>query len=209
MKLMQINASARGVDSESLFISSAFVSELISYTEVDLDTYNLFEDSLPEFGAVASSAKMSILRGGDLSIDQKTVWGEIKRVFERFAAADAYVFNVPLWNNGVPYKLKQFIDVVTQPGLAFEFDVENGYIGLMRGRKSLVIHASGVYYEGVATSFGSDFSTPYVEHWLQFIGVESIQHVHVAPTVLNTNFFKTKGEAEVLVRNLARNWLGK
>ena len=42
--------------------------------------------------------------------------------FRRFDAADRYLFSVPMWNAGVPYILKQFIDVVSQPGLVFGFD---------------------------------------------------------------------------------------
>jgi len=40
--------------------------------------------------------------------------------------ADEYLFTVPMWNHGVPYVLKQFIDVVSQPGMAFTFDPEAG-----------------------------------------------------------------------------------
>jgi LacI family transcriptional regulator len=34
----------------------------------------------------------------------------------RFLAADRLLFSVPMWNAGIPYVLKQFIDVVSQPG---------------------------------------------------------------------------------------------
>ena len=35
-----------------------------------------------------------------------------------------------MWNFGIPYKLKQWIDVITQPGLAFRFDPAQGYLPL-------------------------------------------------------------------------------
>jgi FMN-dependent NADH-azoreductase len=31
------------------------------------------------------------------------------------ATADAYLFSVPMWNAGVPYVLKQWIDIITEP----------------------------------------------------------------------------------------------
>jgi len=34
-------------------------------------------------------------------------------VFDRFAAADAYLFSVPMWNAGVPYAVKQWIDIIS------------------------------------------------------------------------------------------------
>lgn len=42
-------------------------------------------------------------------------------MFDRFAAADAYLFSVPMWNAGVPYALKQWIDIISQPGWLFSF----------------------------------------------------------------------------------------
>ena len=61
-------------------------------------------------------------------------WSQVETVFKRFAAADVYVINTPLWNNGIPYALKQFIDLVTQPGWTFGFDPASGYKGLMTGK---------------------------------------------------------------------------
>jgi FMN-dependent NADH-azoreductase len=31
-----------------------------------------------------------------------------------------------MWNAGIPYILKQFIDVVSLPGMVFSFDAERG-----------------------------------------------------------------------------------
>ncbi|MCW5235646.1 FMN-dependent NADH-azoreductase [Verminephrobacter eiseniae] len=209
MKLLHINASTRGVDSESLKISTTFIAELRNHTELALDTFNLSDDELPEFDGLAVGAKMALFSGSGFSSEQTKAWERIKLVFDRFAAADAYVFNTPLWNNGIPYKLKQFIDVVTQPGWAFGFDVEKGYSGLLNGRKALVIHASGVYHTGIAAGFGSDFSTPYIDDWLKFIGVQSVEHIHVAPTVMNTDFAKTKTDAEIHARQVAKAWTSR
>ena len=110
---------------------------------------------------------------------------------------------MPLWNNGLPYVLKQFVDVVTQPGWAFGFDMEKGYSGLLKNKKALVVHASGVYREGIPLGFGSDFSTPYLTDWLQFIGVEDIEQIHFAPTVVNAEFNLTKTQAEKQAAELA------
>ena len=118
-----------------------------------------------------------------------------KSVFKRFAAADVYVLNTPLWNNGIPYVLKQYIDLVTQPGWTFGFDPIKGYEGLMAGKRAFVIHASGVYHEGISPNFGADFATPYLADWFRFIGVTDLQQMHVAPTVLNTDYAATKTNA--------------
>ena len=53
-----------------------------------------------------------------------------------------------MWNAGIPYILKQFIDVVSQPGMVFGFDPEPGYTGLLTGRKAAVVYTSAVYGAG-------------------------------------------------------------
>jgi FMN-dependent NADH-azoreductase len=206
MKVLHINASTRRSDSQSLSVANHLINEIKSRNkgEVDIDLFNLFEDSLPAFDRSAVGAKMALFTGAVASAEERKTWEVIEAVFKRFAAADTYVFNVPLWNNGIPYILKQFIDIVTQPGWAFGFDPSTGYTGLLKGKKAYVVHASGVYYADIPVGFGSDFATPYLEDWLNFIGVEDVEHIHVAPTVVNVDFAKTKAAAEAKAVELIR-----
>lgn len=209
MKILHLNASPRGAESQSLLIANIFLAELSRNSPQRIDVCNLFEDSLPEFSGSAVGAKMAVFTGSEASVEQKAAWMEVRKVFDRFAAADAYVLNVPLWNNGIPYVLKQFIDVVTQPGWAFGFDMEKGYTGFLTGKRALVVHAGGVHYKGIAPGFGSDFATPYLSDWFKLIGVEDVEQVHLSPTVVNPDFSKTKARAEAAVRELAGKWSAK
>lgn len=45
----------------------------------------------------------------------------VEDVIEQFTAADKYLFSLPMWNFGIPYKLKHYIDVIVQPGYTFSF----------------------------------------------------------------------------------------
>jgi FMN-dependent NADH-azoreductase len=80
----------------------------------------------------------------------------------------------------VPYILKQFIDVVSQPGLVFGFDGERGYLGLVDNRKAAVIYTSAVYGDGRGPAFGADFQAPYFDDWLRWGGSHRRQ-VRVLP----------------------------
>lgn len=203
MKVLHINASPRGDESQSLEIAKNFLSDLSKNKPIELDQLDLFDADLPSFGAVATGAKMALFTGRDQSEGEVAAWAEIRAVFDRFVRADLYVLNVPIWNNGIPYILKQFIDLVTQPGWAFGFDPETGYSGLMTNRKAVVVHASGVWHEGIGPNFGSDFSKPYLQDWLNFIGIEDVEHLSVQPTVLNADFASTRTEAQRLSAALA------
>ncbi|MFJ6456224.1 FMN-dependent NADH-azoreductase [Paenarthrobacter sp. NPDC091669] len=210
--ILHINASPRYATSDSLRLARHFIDSVQAAASetFELETLNLFDDgALPAFGRTAAAAKMAVFTGQDQTPDQIAAWESARAVFEQFAAADAYVFNIPLWNSGVPYALKQWIDIVTQPGWSFGFDAETGYTGLMEGKQALAIHTSGVYSPGVSPAFGSDFGSTYFADWLGFVGIEDATHVRFAPTVLNADVEGTRRVAENELSDAALLFAGK
>jgi FMN-dependent NADH-azoreductase len=57
-----------------------------------------------------------------------------------------------MWNFAILSKLKQWFDLIVQPGLTFRFDPAQGYLPLQKNRPTVVILASG-----------SDFVTGMIE----------------------------------------------
>lgn len=205
MKVLHINSSTRDQNSQSLLIAKQIIANLKAKhgERIILDEFNLFEDELPAFDKTAVGAKMALFTGQDTNTREKETWENIKTVYDRFAEADVYVFNIPLWNNNIPYILKQFIDVVSQPGWSFAFDPNTGYTGLLNGKKAYLVFASGVYFDGIQPNFGSDFATPYMNDWLKFIGITDIENIHISPTVLNADYEKTKANVIQQLNDLA------
>lgn len=182
--LLHISASPRGERSESLALADTFLD---AYREINPDTeiqtWDLWDGTLPAFGPAAAHAKMAVFAGADPMGEQATAWRAARDAFDRFAAADQYLFSVPMWNAGIPYILKQFIDVVSQPGMVFTFDGENGYTGLLAGRRAAVVYTSAVYGPGRPPSFGSDFQAPYLRDWLTWAGITDITEVAFRPNL--------------------------
>ena len=116
---------------------------------------------------------------------EAAAWSGVKEIFDTFADADHYVFSVPMWNFNIPYKLKHYIDIVTQPGMSWSFSPEDGYKGLMTDKTATVIYASGDgYSEG--TGFESfDIQKPYVNLWLTFLGFKKIDKVIIDRTLFD------------------------
>ncbi|MGW5571881.1 FMN-dependent NADH-azoreductase [Nocardia thailandica] len=186
--LLHINASARGESSQSRAIATTFIDALAARDPgLTVDTLDLFDAGLPDFGTDAAAAKLAVFTGTEQTPEQVAAWERARAVFDRFAAADVYVLNVPIWNHGVPYILKQYVDIVTQPGWAFAFDPEVGYSGLLEGKRAVTVYTSGVHQPGVPIQFGSDFATPFVEDWLRFVGVKDVSEIRFAPTVLTAD----------------------
>jgi len=183
--LLHVSASPRGASSDSRALAGALLdTHLRAHPEVIVEELDLFDGKLPAFGRLAAEAKLAVFGGGHPSPEQQGEWDAARAVFDRFAAADAYLFSVPMWNAGVPYVLKQWIDIITQPGWVFGFTPDAGYTGLIRGKKAAVIYTSGVYQPGAPLAYGNDFHATFFNDWLRFAGFTDVTEVRWQPDVL-------------------------
>lgn len=206
--LLHISASPRKERSESLSIADSFLDELSrAHPHVRVDTFDLWDGSLPEFGPAAAAAKMSVFAGADLQGEEGRAWQAAADTFARFDAADHYLFTVPMWNHQVPYILKQFIDVVSQPGMVFAFDPVEGYRGLLTGKRAAVIYTGAVYGEGRGPAFGTDHLTPYFEDWLRWAGIHDITGVHFQPNLATADAEPARRAAHAEARRVARSFM--
>jgi FMN-dependent NADH-azoreductase len=203
--LLHISASPRGERSESLALADTFLAAYRdTHPDNEIQTWDLRDGTLPAFGPAAAHAKMAVFAGADPMGEQATAWRAAKAAFERFAAADEYLFSVPMWNAGIPYILKQFIDVVSQPGMVFSFDGAEGYTGLLTGRRGAVVYTSAVYGDGRPASFGSDFQAPYLRDWLTWAGIEDITEVAFRPNLATADAEMGRRQAHAEARDAGK-----
>ena len=132
--LLHIESSPRKNRSASLEVARAYL-EAYRETHPDdrIDVLDLWSTELPEFNGDALDAKYADLSGTTLSVAQQQAWARIRHLAQRLHDADTLLFSVPLWNFSIPYKLKHFIDVVSQRDILFSFD-ERGAAGLLSPR---------------------------------------------------------------------------
>jgi FMN-dependent NADH-azoreductase len=185
-RLLHISASPRGEASESLRIAGTFVQVYRDVNPLDeIETWDLWDGTLPEFGRPAAAAKMAVLGGSEPLGDEATAWHAVQAAIGRFLAADRLLFSIPMWNAGVPYVLKQFIDVVSQPGTIFGVDPHTGYDHLLAGsaKKAAVIYTSGVWGPDLGPEFGSNFQSTYFADWLRWTGIRDISVIRFHPTL--------------------------
>ena len=205
--LLHISSSPRGAASESLAIAQTFLE---AYREThphdSVETWDLWDGSLPEFGPAAAAAKMTVFAGGDPEGEQGQAWSRARRAFTRFAAADAYLFSVPMWNSGVPYILKQFIDVVSQPGMVFGFDPAVGYTGLVTGRKAAVVYTSAVYGPSYRPGFGRDFQQTFLDDWLDWAGITDHTAITFRPDLVTADADTARRLAHAQARDLGKRF---
>ncbi len=182
--LLHVEASPRGQRSASLQVAHAFQDAWqVRHPEAVVDVLNVWTTELPDFDGDAIDAKYAGLEGRERSPAQAEAWQRIGVLADRFRKADIVLLSVPMWNFGIPYRLKHLIDAISQKDVLFTFD-ERGLNGMLGGRKAVVVDARGV---GLGPSFPReelDFQQRYMTTWLRMIGITDITHIEVEKTLM-------------------------
>jgi FMN-dependent NADH-azoreductase len=203
-RVLLVTGSPRGTESLSSELAEAFLSELhTAQPSVLIDRLDPFTELEP-FSGLAAEAKMAILGQQPLNADTAPAWARILDVGARLTAADLLVLAVPMWNGGIPWSLKLFIDTVTQPGVVFRFDPATGYQGLLGGRRAVAIYTSRVFAPGTAPAFGVDHQSTYLSWWLDYAGIEEVHELRLQPTFATPDLPQRRATALTEARALAR-----
>ena len=180
-RLLHVIATPRGLASNTGRISGVLLEELHErYHDLDVTTLDLFSADLPAVAGVNIKSKYALMTGQSLDDAARASWGEIESTIAGFLDADIYLLTVPMWNFGIPYALKYYIDAIVQPGYLFKYDEQGRPQGLVHGKKMVCV-----------TSRGADYSEPpllaldYLDTYLQtifgFVGITDIKFFNAQP----------------------------
>ena len=185
--LLHIECSPRKQRSASLELADSFITRFQENTpDSEVTTLDLWNMALPEFDELAMEAKYAGLKGTPLTPEQQDAWDTLKELAAHLHRADVLVMSVPLWNYSIPYKLKHFIDLVSQKDILFSFDPASGLQGLLQGKTAVAIYACGMDFSAQSATPAArfDFQKPYVAAWLDFIGINDVHELSVEKTIL-------------------------
>jgi len=106
-----------------------------------------------------------------------------------------------------PYILKQFIDVVSQPGTVFGVDATTGYTHLLgdQNKRAAVIYTSAVWGPALGPEFGTDFQSTYFNDWLAWTGITDISQIRYHPT-LSGDADEARRSAHATARETAKTF---
>jgi FMN-dependent NADH-azoreductase len=184
-KVLYIKASPMGKLSYSTAVADAFVEAYKkTHPKDEVKVLDLFTVKLPEFDFMAASGKYKVMHGKPHIAEEKQAWEKVVAVINEFKSADKYVFAVPMWNFSIPYRLKQYIDIIVQPGLTFSMDEKGNYIGLVKNKPVFIAYARGGKYPPGSQQETFDLQKKYWELILAFMGLSNIRSVFVEPTLI-------------------------
>jgi len=144
MRILNIITSPRRERSASIAIVESFLSGYKKRIQgLEVDTLDVWTESLPEFDAEAIGAKYKGVSGEPMTPSESMTWEKIKGLASRFQEADRTVLGVPMWNFSIPYKLKQLIDLACQRNILFTSDgneygpalnIDKAFVAYVRGQ---------------------------------------------------------------------------
>jgi len=180
-QILHLEASPKGERSVSTAMARAFLEAYAQkHPDDELRTLNVWSDDLPRFGPVHANAKFAPIMGEERTPSQVKAWEEVTGTISEFDAADKIVVSCPMWNHGIPHALKNYIDLIVQPGLSFGFVPEKGGpAGLLRDRPTQLLLTRG----STPVDVPHDFQLPYLKHILHFIGIEDVRVLVAAATM--------------------------
>ena len=182
--LLYVAGSPRTERSYSIAVADAFLESYVGANPDDeVLKLDVFKEPLIPFDGLALQAKYSVLHGQEVSQGEAVAWKKVEELIEQFRSADKYVMAAPMWNFGIPYRLKHYIDILVQPGYTFAVRPEGGYEGLVVGKPIFVAYARGGQYPAGTDYEAFDLQKRYLETILGFIGFSDIRFLVVEPTL--------------------------
>jgi FMN-dependent NADH-azoreductase len=179
--LLKIDVSTRGNLSISRRLSSLFLDQWrevhadCQVIERDIDTTDL---PFLEFPWITANLTRSSAR----TEQQKALLVPSDELIAELQKADEYVIATPMYNFGIPAKLKAYVDHIVRSGLTFTMNADGSYTGLLSGKKATVIIASAGEYGPDAPAEGLDTLKPYLREILGFIGVTDVAFIQSGST---------------------------
>ncbi|MFD1485154.1 FMN-dependent NADH-azoreductase [Lacticaseibacillus baoqingensis] len=165
-QVLVIKAHPFGPDrSRSMRVLATFMQHYqTAHPDDTISERNLYQEDFPELDGEMLAAFAPDVTPTPAAQAKLAVFGA---ALEQFKAADKIVIANPMWNLGLPTKLKSWIDAITVVGQTFRYTA-TGHVALLPGKKVLHIQAAGGKYAGV------DPATQYVHAALEYLGTDTV-----------------------------------
>lgn len=191
-RILRIDASSRKTGSVTRSLTDETIDRLAEISAVNLVSRDV-ASGLPFVDEDWISANFT--PENDRTDAHKATLGLSDSLVAELKSADTIVIASPIYNFGIPATLKAWVDMICRIGMTFRY-TENGPVGLLEGKRAIILVASG------GTTVGSpiDFATPYLKQALAFIGITDV--IFIAADALGQNAEEKRAEATVQIQAL-------
>ncbi|MBX3561076.1 MAG: FMN-dependent NADH-azoreductase [Sphingomonas sp.] len=172
MNILVINSSANAGSSVSGGLAARFIDDLrAANPAAHVVLRDVGANPLPHLTAETVKA----IKGQPETPAELEARALSDALIEELQQADIVVIGAPMYNFGIPSTLKAWFDHVLRAGVTFSYG-ENGPVGLLTGKKTVVIESrGGLYSEGPAAIM--DAQEPHLRAMLGFMGLADVTWV--------------------------------
>lgn len=106
------------------------------------------------------------------SIEQQRAVELSDSLVQELQETDILIIGAPIYNFSAPASLKAWADLVARVGVTFQF-VDGIPVGQLKDKKAYIVVASG----GTGVDSEIDWMTPWLRHFLGFIGIHDVETI--------------------------------
>jgi len=169
--ILAIFSSLNGEKGNSTILANDYLASRSAAEAVTITKLDVAELALEHLTGEEMQAWMT--NEDERNEGQKAMAARSDALVAQVLSADEIVLAVPMYNFGIPSSLKAYFDRIARAGMTFKY-TETGPVGLLEGKNATVFAARGGMYQGSAL----DTQTPYLTHFLNFIGINEIKFVY-------------------------------
>ncbi|MCA1011655.1 FMN-dependent NADH-azoreductase [Halobacillus halophilus] len=144
MNVLVIKANNRP-DGISTKMYETFLENMKETDEINVSTYDLFNEDMPYLGQDLFSALGKMQEGVALNDLEQRLMDAKQKAKDAIQEADVIVVAFPLWNFTIPAKLQTFVDYIAEAGFTFRY-TESGPKPLMTDKRVILMNARGGNY---------------------------------------------------------------
>jgi FMN-dependent NADH-azoreductase len=201
--LLHLDASPRGARSQSRQLGQQFLADWraahpaggVTVRDVGHEPPPFVSEAWVE-GAFAPADQHSPAAREAIAVSNRYV--------DELLAADQIVITTPIYNLSLPAVLKAWIDQIVRAGRTFAKSA-GGFEGLAKGKRVLVIVASGSDFRPHTPGGAYNFLEPYLRAVFGFIGITDLEFVYAHSTGAgDATSAQALAEAKTALTQLAR-----
>jgi len=180
-QLLRINSSSRLEGSHSAAVADVFEAEYRQkHPGCIVVTRNVADGSIP---FIAQKTIEGFYAPQDtLTEELRSATALSDELIAEIQRSDTLLLAVPIYNFAIPAALKAWIDQIMRIGHTFSMD-DTGFKGLVKARRAVIVCAYGSEgYLSEEPFAAANFLEPYLKFLFTFLGVETIEFVHVQGT---------------------------
>lgn len=196
MNALKIDSSSRKSGSQTRLLAEQIVQKLLKENRIEKVVERDVAEGLPFVDEDWINANFTPEE--ERALEQREKLGLSDHLVQEVFDADILVIGVPVYNFGIPAALKAWIDLIARARKTFKY-TDNGPVGLLAGKKAILVLASG----GTAIGSEIDFATSYMKHVLGFIGIHDVEIISAGQIMIHGEEAIAKAQNQIETLDIA------